>query len=142
MKLKTVTAAALILFSPCFAFAQSTHSAGVEVETLLQTEKSWDGTQYQAYPTGTPELSVLKIVIAPNTALAWHEHPIPNAAYIEKGELTVEKKSTGEKRQLKKGDVLPEMVDSAHRGYTGKEGATLIVFYAGKKGVPLSVPVK
>ncbi|WP_256137931.1 hypothetical protein [Serratia quinivorans] len=58
------------------------------------------------------------------------------------GVLTVEKKSTGEKRVLKAGEVLPEMVDSAHRGYTGKEGVTLVVFYAGQKGTPLSKAVE
>lgn len=97
---------------------------------------------YKEYPKGTPQLSVLKITIAPNTSLAWHEHPIPNAAYVLNGVLTVEKKATGEKRLLKAGEVLPEMVDSAHRGYTGKESVTLVVFYAGQKGVPLSKPAE
>lgn len=94
------------------------------------------------YPKGTPQLSVVKIVVAPNTSLVWHEHPIPNAAYVLNGVLIVEKKATGEKRLLKTGDVLPEMVDSAHRGCTGKEGVTLVVFYAGQKGIPLSKPAE
>jgi quercetin dioxygenase-like cupin family protein len=111
---------------------------GVIVEKLLETEESWDGTTYSTYPSGTPQLSILKIIIQPNTYLDWHEHPIPNAAYIQSGKLTVEKQSTGEQRILKAGEVLAEMVDITHRGYTGSEGATLIVFYAGKNGVPLS----
>lgn len=57
-----------------------------------------------------------------------------------KGVLTVEKQATGEKRTLHAGEVLPEMVNSAHRGYTGSEGATLIVFYAGQKGIELAKP--
>nr|WP_254304277.1 hypothetical protein [Candidatus Sodalis sp. SoCistrobi] len=56
------------------------------------------------------------------------------------GALTVEKKANGQKRTLKAGEVVSEMVDSAHRGYTGKEGVTLVVFYAGQKGIPLSKP--
>ncbi|ERM00595.1 hypothetical protein Q644_25870 [Brucella intermedia 229E] len=113
-------------------------------EKLLESEQSWDGTVYKSYPEGTPQLSVLKITISPFTRLAWHEHPAPNVGYVlEGGVLTVEKKSTGEKRTLKAGEVLPETVDIAHRGgYTGKEGATILVFYAGKKGLPLSRPAQ
>jgi len=122
--------------------AHSSVAANINVEKLLETEQSWDGVSYKGYPKGTPQISVLRITIAPNTSLAWHEHPIPNAAYVLDGTLTVEKKATGEKRLLKTGEVLPEMVDSAHRGYTGKEGVTLVVFYAGQKGIPLSKPVE
>ncbi|TNH43091.1 cupin domain-containing protein [Photorhabdus luminescens] len=131
------------LIAPFFTQAHDSNTAaGINVEKLLETEKSWDGVFYQEYPKGTPQLSVLKITIAPNTSLDWHEHPVPNAAYVLDGVLTAEKKSSGEKRLLKAGEVVSEMVDSAHRGYTGKEGVTLLVFYAGQKGIPLSKPVK
>jgi len=126
------------LSMPFAAMAQSNSTTGINIEKLLETEQSWDGVFYKAYPKGTPQLSVLKITIAPNTSLSWHEHAMPNAAYVLKGVITVEKKVTGEKRRLSAGDVLPEMVDSVHRGFTGKEGVTLIVFYAGQKGLPLS----
>jgi len=131
-----------LFFGPLPGKAHSSGNPGVKVEKLLGTEKSWDGTTYQRYPDGIPQLSVLKITIAPNTYLDWHQHSVPNAAYVHSGELTVEKKSTGERRTLKTGEVLPEMVGSGHRGYTGKEGVTLIVFYAGKKGIPLSESLK
>lgn len=130
------------LIAPFFTQAHSGNTDGIKVEKLLETEKSWDGVYYQGYPKGTPQLSVLKITIAPNTSLAWHEHPIPNVAYVLDGVLTAEKKSSGEKRLIKAGEVVPEMVDSTHRGYTGKEGVTLVVFYAGQKGIPLSKPVE
>lgn len=136
----SICASVALLTTPFITMAQSGGTPSINVEKLLETEKSWDGLFYKEYPKGTPQLSVLKITVAPNTSLAWHEHPIPNAAYVLNGVLTVEKKATGEKRLLKAGEVLPEMVDSAHRGYTGKEGVTLVVFYAGKKGIPLSKP--
>ncbi|MDL4454994.1 cupin domain-containing protein [Klebsiella michiganensis] len=123
------------LITPFFTMVQRSN---INVEKLLETEKSWDGIYYKKYPKGTPQLSVLKITIAPKTRLAWHKHPIPNVAYVLSGILTVEK-ATGEQYILKEGEVLPEVVDSVHRGYTGKEGATLVVFYAGKKGLPLSI---
>ena len=111
--------------------------ATVTVEKILDTETAWDGSSYGSYPDGQPELSVLKITIPPNTALPWHTHPIPNAGYVVSGELTVERKD-GERKVVKQGEVLPETVDSIHRGISGNRPVTLIVFYAGVRGLPLS----
>jgi quercetin dioxygenase-like cupin family protein len=110
----------------------------VQMETLLRSGTSWDGTPYTAYPQGAPELTVLKITIPPHSSLPWHTHPMPNAAYVLSGELTVEKKENGEKKVLTAGQVLPEMVDALHRGTTGDLPVVLIVFYAGIKDMPLS----
>jgi quercetin dioxygenase-like cupin family protein len=112
--------------------------SGVQKEVLMQSQSSWDGTAYTTYPAGAPELTVLKITIPPHTSLPWHTHPIPNAAYVVSGELTVEKKDTGEKKVLTAGQVLPEMVGQLHRGTSGDAPVVLIVFYAGTKGVPLA----
>jgi quercetin dioxygenase-like cupin family protein len=121
--------------------AHAAEAEGIQVETILQSTTSWDGTAYPAYPTGQTELTVLKITIAPHTTLPWHTHPMPNAAYVQSGELTVEKAEGGETRKLVSGDVLPEMVNSSHRGYTGDQPVVLIVFYAGEKRMPLSKKV-
>ena len=110
----------------------------VSVETLLKTEASWDGTPYERYPDGAPELTVLKITIPPRTALAWHRHAMPNAAYVVSGELLVEKRDGGQTIRLVAGDVLPEMVEGVHRGVTGDVPVVLIVFYAGARGLPVS----
>ena len=109
----------------------------VKTETLLHSSSSWDGTPYASYPAGSPELTVLKITIPANTALPWHAHPMPNAAYVLSGEIVLEKKETGEKKLLTQGQVLPEMVGQLHRGITGNAPVVLIVFYAGTKGMPL-----
>ncbi|GAB7522108.1 cupin domain-containing protein [Paraburkholderia sp. 2C] len=118
------------------AFAQQP-PAGIQIETLLKTDKSWDGTPYKGYPSGQPQLSVLKIEIPAHSVLPWHTHPMPNAGYVVSGEITVEKKD-GEKQTVKAGQVLPETVGSVHRGVTGDSPVTLIVFYAGTEGMPLS----
>src|SRR5258708_16540125 len=57
----------------------------IEVEQILQTTQSWDGIQYKSYPTGQPQLTVLKIKIPPNTALHWHHHPMISVAYVLSG---------------------------------------------------------
>ncbi|RON10822.1 cupin [Pseudomonas brassicacearum] len=110
----------------------------IEKEILLQSSSSWDGSPYTAYPSGSPELTLLKLKIPANTELEWHTHPIPNAAYILAGELTVEAKASGQTQLLKQGQTLAEMVGIVHRGKTGDRPVELIVFYAGSQGVPLS----
>jgi len=113
-------------------------TTGVERKILLQTSSSWDGTPYIRYPESAPELSLLKLKIPANTELDWHTHPIPNAAYILEGELTVESKDHGKIQRFKQGDALAEMVNITHRGKTGNKPVELIVFYAGSQGIPLS----
>jgi len=110
---------------------------GVQFETLTQTTKAWDGTPYKAYPTGQPEITVLKVTLAPHTTMKWHEHPMPNAAYVLSGEITAETKD-GAKKHFTTGQVIPETVDIVHRGVTADEPVVLIVFYAGTPGMPLS----
>lgn len=135
-------ASLVLLITPLLIQAETTEPSAIQVEKLLETEKSWDGMAYQRYPGGKPQLTILKITVAPHTALSWHQHPLPNAAFVERGAITVEKKSTGEQRQFKAGEAVAEMVDGVHRGFTGREGATLVVFYAGQQGLPLAIPAE
>jgi quercetin dioxygenase-like cupin family protein len=110
----------------------------LRVETLLQTSSSWDGEPYKSYSAGKPELTILKIIIAPHTKLEWHSHPIPNAAYILSGELTLKRKRDGKKQHFVAGQAVSETVDTLHRGITGNDPVVLIVFYAGISGTPLT----
>lgn len=109
----------------------SEYSDKIESVTLLKTQKSWDGALYDKYPDGQPEITVLKIAVPPNKALDWHKHPVINAAYVEKGEIQVERQDNGETQWFRQGQIVPEMLNVPHRGKTGEKGATLIVFYSG-----------
>lgn len=113
-------------------------AAKVSSESLMKTSTSWDGASYISYPQGAPELSILKITVPAHTTLGWHTHPMPNAAYVLSGHLTVEKQSDGSKKTIHAGETLAETVSTIHRGFTEDEPVTLIVFYAGAKGLPLS----
>ena len=137
---KTLAALALCACTLIAPTTRAADASGVKVDVLMQSTTSWDSVPYAAYPTGQTELTVLRITIAPHTTLPWHTHPMPNAAYVLSGELTVEKADSGLKRQLVAGDVLPETVNSTHRGYTGEQPVVLLVFYAGAQRVPLSRP--
>ena len=111
----------------------------VQVEQVLQTTESWDGSRYTGYPSGQPQVTVLKITIPPHTTLHWHRHPMISAAYVLSGRLTVEKKDTGERKVVNAGEALAETVQTTHRGFTTDEAVELIVFYAGRVDMPVSV---
>lgn len=119
-----------------------TNDGKATTEVLLKSTTSWDGVSYGSYPAGEPELTLVRIVIPSHTALHWHTHPMPNAAYVVRGELTVVQHDNGATRKLIGGQTLPEMVGTVHRGYTGPEPVELLVFYAGTPGMPLSYPAE
>ena len=118
-------------------YAGENDQSFVRSETLLRSTTSWDGERYKSYPTGQPELSILKITVPPHTKLEWHSHPMPSAAYLVSGELTLERKKDGKKQHLTAGQAVPETVDTLHRGITGDEPIVLIMFCAGSADEPL-----
>jgi quercetin dioxygenase-like cupin family protein len=131
-------------FNATLAHADGTDAPRSTVSTtvskvLLQSDHSWDGKTYGPYPTGQPELTILKISIPAHTALPWHTHPVPNAGYVLSGTLHVETKDGTHQTTLHAGDVIPEMVGAVHRGRTDDAPVELVVFYAGAKGTPTAV---
>lgn len=111
-------------------------------EVLLQTSQSWNGKPYTHYPTGQPQLTTLKVTIAPHTALPWHTHPFPNAVYVLSGTLTLHDRDSGKTLVVHQGQAVGESVDDVHRGESGDEPTVLLITYAGTPGVPTSVPAK
>jgi len=111
----------------------------IEVQQILQTSQSWDGINYQSYPSGQPQLTVLRITIPPNTALHWHHHPVISVGYVLSGHLTIEKRDSGERMIVHAGQTVAETVQTTHRGFTTDEPVELVVFYAGQVGLPITV---
>lgn len=112
-------------------------TTNVTTETLLRATTSWNNVPYQAYPAGSPEITILKITIPAHGQLRWHEHPMPTAAYVLSGEITVEEPD-GKTQHFTAGQVIPEPVHTVHRGVVGDTDAVFIVFYAGVKEMPLA----
>lgn len=107
---------------------------------LTKTTQSWDENLLPAYPQGQPEVTILRLTIPPGARLENHQHPIINAGVVISGELTVLAES-GKVLYLKSGDPIVELVNTTHYGINqGKEPVDLIVFYAGIKDQPISVP--
>ncbi len=132
----------LVLAMALISIALAQKEATGQREVLLQTDHSWNGTQYKHYPAGTPQLTMLKITIAARTALPWHTHPVPNAAYVLSGQVTIHDRESGKSKTFHEGQAFAETVDDVHRGVSGDTPAVLLVTYAGVAGTPTSVPVK
>jgi quercetin dioxygenase-like cupin family protein len=117
-------------------------TATAKRETLLQTTQSWNGKSYTHYPTGTPQLTTLRVTLAAHTSLPWHYHPVPNAVYVLSGTLTLRERASGKTLVVRQGQAVGESVDDVHRGEAGDEPAVLLITYAGTPGVPTSVAAK
>ena len=106
----------------------------VTVDVLAKTTASWNGATLPSYPTGQPEVTILKISIPPHVRLPLHQHPVINAGVLLQGELTVVTKE-GKTLHLEAGDPIVEVVNTWHYGINeGNEPAEIIVFYAGIQG--------
>lgn len=138
MKTQYISACCLALFIPM----AGAHAAGKDVtaKAVLKQTDSWDGTRYKAYPEGEPQLTILEIRIPPHTALPWHQHPVPNAAYVVSGDLTIEDRQSGKTLKVGPGQAFAESVNASHRGVTGDKEVVVIVTYSGTKGTVLSIP--
>jgi len=123
----------------CGCVSQHTPPPEIQVETLVSTSQSWDGSALPDYPRERPLLSVLRIRIAPGAVLPLHQHPMINVGYLVHGELTVTT-DEGKTLVLKAGESIVEVVEKWHSGKnTGNEIAEIVVFYAGAQGMPLSI---
>ncbi|SGZ05418.1 Cupin 2 conserved barrel domain protein [Moritella viscosa] len=114
----------------------------ITVDVLAKSTTSWDGSVLPNYPKGKPEVTILKIDIAPGVQLPLHEHPVINAGYLVSGELTVVTQDD-EILELKAGDTLVEVINKWHYGINkGDVPAEIVVFYAGIEGEPLTIKHK
>ena len=135
---RNITLLCSIAFLSLFACKQNEVSKP-EAVTLIETDKSWNGSELPNYPVGKPKITILKITIPPRSKLNIHKHLVINAGVLTKGELTVvdEQDNT---LHLKAGDALVELVNTYHYGENqGDVPAEIIVFYAGTEDVPITV---
>ena len=131
-----------ISFIPALARNQSNHIESGRREMVLETTKSWNGTAYTHYPVGQPQLTTIKLTLAPHTALPWHTHPFPNSIYVLSGTLTLRDQDDGKTLVVHQGQAVGESVGVVHRGESGDETTVLLITYAGTPGVPTSIPAK
>jgi quercetin dioxygenase-like cupin family protein len=126
-----------LLFFGCLLKAEQ--APPIQVESLLKTTTAWDGVPLPAYPEGQPEISILKITIAPGASLPWHKHPVINSGVLLSGELEVTHED-GRVLHLRPWDAISEVVDTWHYGKNpGAEPAVILVVYSGAVDLPLTI---
>jgi len=114
----------------------------VEVNKVLVSSVTSNGTPLKYLQTAQPEVTVLVVRVPPGGSTGWHQHPVPVYAYMLEGTLNVEIKG-GQTSIFKKGDAILEVMNTPHNGYnSGSETASLVVFYTGAVGVPNVVKEK
>lgn len=121
------------------ALAEESHGEGINKQTLLKTENSWEGTPYGHYPAGAPQITMLKVTVEPNRVLAWHTHPCISAVHMTAGSVSLTVAKTGEKRTFLQGDSFTDTVDIVHQGQAGAQGAEMLVFFACADNRPLTI---
>ena len=135
--MKTTLSILFLLLLPLRLFAAD-KSAPTKEKLVVSTE-AWTGQKLPAYPSGQPEITVLKITIPPGQRLPMHKHPVINAAFVVRGELTVTT-DKGKVLHVKAGHTMIEVVNEWHYGANHGAGLVeLIVFYAGVKGTPITI---
>lgn len=113
-------------------------TAPVTSDTLLATTVSWNGTPLPPYPSGTPEIHIMRYTIQPHTKMSVHRHAIINGGYMLAGTLTIISE-TGEERTFRAGDALVETTGTWHYGENrGETPVVVVMFYAGAEGIRLS----
>lgn len=135
--MKTVLSIFILILLPLGLFAKDNSSP--TKENLTVSTEAWTGQKLPSYPSGQPEISILKITIPPGQRLPMHKHPVISAAVVIRGELTVTT-DKGKVLHVKAGRPMIEVVNEWHYGANhGTEPVELIVFYAGVKGTPITV---
>ena len=114
---------------------------GVTVQTLVRSDRSWDGARLPPLDAAQPEVSVLRITVPPGVRLQRHLHRVINAGVLLQGRLRVEG-DNGATLLLEPGQALIEVVNTVHRGVSlGPDPAVIVVVYVGPKGQPTTLPV-
>ena len=100
----------------------------------MKARTSWDGGAI-AYPAGEPEITALKMSMRQDQESPFHCHPVPTFGYMLSGTLRVETDS-GERKLLRAGDVVLEVMNTWHKGTAVEGPVEFIVFYAGAVDTP------
>ncbi|NLW34361.1 cupin domain-containing protein [Syntrophorhabdus aromaticivorans] len=132
-----------LMVAVCFALLLSSNTwaadfHGAAANVLSKTGLSWDGQNLPEYPSGKPEITILRIKIPAGSELPLHKHSVINAGVLLSGELTVVTEDNKTLR-LKSGESIVEVVNTWHYGKNeGSTPAEIIVFYAGVPGMAIT----
>lgn len=119
--------------------ADDSYNNSVKVERILQTQVDAAGRKIQYPQTGTPELTGVIVEIPVGASTGWHIHTMPCVAFVEKGEVTLERED-GTTTLVKAGQAFAEVVNLKHNGKNaGSVPVKIIMFVIGTKDTPIAV---
>ncbi len=127
-----VTCLVLLLAGATYAQWSGDNASALTFEVLMKATTSWDGTDYH-YPTGTAEITAVKMIIHEGPAGPYHCHPVPAFGYVLQGTLKTETDS-GQSIVFKAGDTVAEVMSKWHRSQVVEGPVEIIAFYAGIEG--------
>lgn len=107
------------------------------ITPLLKTETSWDGEKI-VYPSGDAEVTSVRLQVNETDEAKFHCHPMPGLGHIVKGTIEVET-IDGKKIQLHEGQSIVEVMNTVHKSRSIDGPAEAILFFAGAKGLPVTV---
>lgn len=128
--MKIIKSILLVAFISSLSIAQC--------KQLLKTSVSWDGGSI-AYPKGEPEVTAIKLEFKKGEVLDFHCHLVPTFVYLLKGVVEIETTS-GNKAIFKAGDSMLEVMKTLHKGTAKSNQIEVLVFFAGSKSTPNTVP--
>lgn len=114
--------------------------APISSELLLKTDQSWDGAALH-YPKGEAEIVSARVKIQQGAETGFHCHPVVTMAYVLKGTVQVET-ADGKVTSFSEGESLTEVMNTWHNGKALDDDLDIVVFYAGAKGLPVTVKPK
>jgi quercetin dioxygenase-like cupin family protein len=135
MRFHKISLIVFLLLIP-FLISSGEYDSGVQTKILLKTTTTGNGDPITYLITDQPEITVMRVDIAPGAETGWHTHSVPVYAYVMSGSLTVN--IDGKiSRLFNTGDVIIEVVNTRHNGVNaGRVPVNLIVFYTGAKDLP------
>lgn len=81
------------------------------------------------------EVIVSRVSFPPHTELPWHWHPGKEIFYVIEGVVTLKRRDQSDQSVSAGGaqKIAPEVI---HTGFTGEEGAELVIFRVHTSGLP------
>jgi quercetin dioxygenase-like cupin family protein len=134
IKFAIVACAATTLIFGAAALAQNLPTAVTQTKGLKRIP-----LQKFDVPPGERETIMGIAEIAPNTDVARHTHPGPEADYVLEGDLTLMVEGQPAK-VFKAGDSFNVSAGTVHAARSGANGAKILAVYIIEKGKPLASP--
>lgn len=117
-------------------------NTGIVSVKLAETSTAWDGSPLPSYPRDMPVISIYKYIFPPHTVTNPHFHKIINCGVVISGTVTIVNKD-GTFHNFHSGEALVETDGEIHHGENrGDDDAVVIMFYAGDKETPRSIPAE